>query len=519
VLSSIRKSRWSAQPWTTLRKVVQILALVLFLVFFVGSHAGRISGGLASLPFRLDPLIALSNLLASRAFLAGSALALITLGITLLAGRVWCGWLCPLGTLLDLFSLRRWRQRRWGLPDSLRQIKYVLLLLILFAAIFTNLTLLVLDPLTLLTRTLTVSVWPGLDHVVTSLEAALYQIPFLRPVVSSFDPWVRPSIFPPIPHAYQGAVLFGGIFVALIGLNLLAERFWCRYLCPLGGMLGLLSKGALLRRSVTSECTHCGLCADSCPTGTIDPSTGYKSDPGECTMCMECLYGCQFGSTTFIPQIGVAPRHDYDPDRRKALMAFGAAVAGAALLRVDLAGDRSRPHLLRPPGVIEDEFLSTCIRCGQCIRTCPSGALQPALMEAGIEGMWTPLLVPRMGYCDYSCNACGLSCPVEAIPPLSLEEKRVQMMGKASVDRNRCLAWAEDTPCIVCEEMCPLPEKAIVLEEAEVLDAEGHPILLQRPKVIAERCIGCGICEYKCPVQGEAAIRVFVGGSESGIFG
>ena len=93
------------------------------------------------------------------------------------------------------------------------------------------------------------------------------------------------------------------------------------------------------------------------------------------------------------------------------------------------------------------------------------------MMEAGIEGTWTPLLVPRMGYCDYSCNACGLSCPVEAIPPLSLEEKRVQVMGKASVDRNRCLAWAEDTPCIVCEEMCPLPEKAIVLEEAEIWDS------------------------------------------------
>jgi polyferredoxin len=518
VRSSIRKSQWFAQPWTTLRKTVQILALILFFAFFVGSHAGRITGDLASLPFRLDPLIALTNLLASRTFLAGSALALITLGITLLAGRAWCGWLCPLGTLLDFFSLSRWRQRRWELPDHFRQIKYVLLLLILFAAFFTNLTLLILDPLTLLTRTLTVSVWPAVDKIVTSLEAALYQIPLMRSAVSAFDQWVRPSVFPPIPHAYQGAVLFGVIFIALVGLNLLAERFWCRYLCPLGGMLGLLSKVAILRRKVTLECTQCGLCADACPTGTINPSYDYKSDPGECTMCMDCLYSCQFGSTTFAPQFGVAKWHDYDPDRRKVLATFGAAVAGAALLRVDLAGNRDRPHLLRPPGVLEEALLSTCVRCGQCIRTCPSGALQPALTESGLEGMWTPILVPRMGYCDYSCNACGLSCPVEAIPPLSLEEKRVQVIGKASIDRNRCLAWAEDTPCIVCEEMCPLPEKAIVLEEAEVLDTNGRPILLQRPKVIADRCIGCGICEYKCPIQGEAAIRVFVDGMGTGIF-
>jgi polyferredoxin len=518
VRSSSRKPGWFNHPWTAIRKVVQILILVLFLIFFVGSHAGRISGSLASIPLRLDPLIALTHMLASREVLAGSSLALISLGITLLAGRAWCGWLCPLGTLLDLFSLRRWRQRKWNPPESLRQIKYVLLLLILFAALFTNLTLLILDPLTLLTRTLTVSVWPVLDRLVTALETALYQVPFLRTTISTFDQWVRPGLFSQILHPYQGAFLFSAIFLVLLGLNLLAERFWCRYLCPLGGMLGLLSKVAILRREVSAECTSCDLCTESCPTGTIDPSNGYQSDPGECTMCMECLYGCQFGSTTFSPHYGIAQWQEYDPKRRQALMTFGAAAAGAALLKVDFAGDRHRPHLLRPPGVIEEELLSTCVRCGQCIRTCPSGALQPALTEAGIEGMWTPVLVPRMGYCDYSCNACGLSCPVQAIPPLNLEQKRVQVMGKASVDRNRCLAWAEDTPCIVCEEMCPLPEKAIVLEEVEVLDALDRRIFLQRPKVVADRCIGCGICEFKCPVQGEAAIRVYVGGAGPGIY-
>jgi MauM/NapG family ferredoxin protein len=518
VRNSTGKPGRFARPWITIRKVVQVLALSFFLVLFIGSHAGRISEPFASLPLRLDPLITLSNLLANRTFLVGSALALITLGMTLLAGRAWCGWLCPLGTLLEFFSLRRWRQHRWELPDSLRQIKYILLLIILFAALFTNLTLLVLDPLTLLTRTLTVSIWPALDHIVTSVEAALYQVPFLRPAISTIDPWLRPGLFPQIFHAYQGAILFIGIFTALVGLNLLAERFWCRCLCPLGGMLGLLSKIAILRREVSPECTQCDLCADPCPTGTIDPSNGYKSDPGECTMCMECLYGCPFESTTFVPQFGIDPWYDYDPDRRKVLMTFGAAVAGAALLSVDSAGDLDRPYLLRPPGVKEDELLSTCVRCGECIRTCPSGALQPALMEAGLEGFWTPLLIPRMGYCDYSCNACGLNCPVEAIPPLSLEHKRVQVMGKASVDHNRCLAWAEDTPCIVCEEMCPLPEKAIVLEEVEIQDVNGRSILLQRPRVILDRCIGCGICEYKCPVQGEAAIRVFIDGTGSGTF-
>jgi MauM/NapG family ferredoxin protein len=510
VPSSKRKPGWRTRPWITLRKMVQILALLGFLVLFVGAHAGRIRGSIANLPLRLDPLAVFSSFLASRQFLTGSALALITILLTLLAGRVWCGWLCPMGTLLDLFSFNRWRQNKLEVPRRLQQVKYILLLLILFAALFTNLTLLILDPLTLLTRTMTVSVWPALDKIFTSTEAALYRLPALRSAVSVFDQWIRPELLPQLPNAYRGAALFAGIFIVLVALNIMAERFWCRYLCPLGAMLGLFSKAAILRRAVNSDCVGCEICPSSCPTGTIDPAEHFTSDPGECTMCLECLYSCPQDATSFTPTFGLAGWNTYDPSRRDVVMTLGAAVAGAALLKVDLAAESDRPHLLRPPGVVEETLLSTCVRCGQCIRACPTGGLQPALTEAGLEGLWTPMLVPRLGYCDYSCNACGMSCPVGAIPALSLEEKHGQVLGQATIDHNRCLAWSENTPCIVCEEMCPLPEKAIVLEEAEVVGINGETSLIQRPKVLSDRCVGCGICEYKCPVEGEAAIRVYV---------
>lgn len=156
--------------------------------------------------------------------------------------------------------------------------------------------------------------------------------------------------------------------------------------------------------------------------------------------------------------------------------------------------------------------MSACVRCGQCVRVCPTGGLHPALTRAGIEGLWTPVLIPRLGYCDYSCNACGESCPVNAIPTLSLEEKRVQVIGQAIIDQDRCIPWAEEQDCIVCEEMCPLPEKAIVLETVEVNRVNGDIVTVQRPEVLEDQCIGCGICEYKCPVEGEAAIRVHVPG-------
>ena len=142
------------------------------------------------------------------------------------------------------------------------------------------------------------------------------------------------------------------------------------------------------------------------------------------------------------------------------------------------------------------------------MKVCPTSGLQPALWQAGPEGLWTPVLVPRTGYCDYSCHSCGQVCPTGAIPPLTLDEKRVAVIGVAAVDRDRCLPWAQATPCIICEEMCPVPEKAIELEEAQVADAVGQPLVVQRPHVVAERCIGCGICEFKCPVDGAAAIRV-----------
>ena len=115
----------------------------------------------------------------------------------------------------------------------------------------------------------------------------------------------------------------------------------------------------------------------------------------------------------------------------------------------------------------------------------------------------------RLGYCSFSCNACGQVCPTGAIPPLSLEEKRQAVIGLAYIDENRCIPWADANDCIVCEEMCPVPQKAIRLEEQEVLNGRGESVTVQRPRVIRDLCIGCGICETKCPLIGPAAIRVY----------
>jgi ferredoxin len=146
------------------------------------------------------------------------------------------------------------------------------------------------------------------------------------------------------------------------------------------------------------------------------------------------------------------------------------------------------------------------------VRVCPTQGLQPSLFEGGVQNLLTPRLVPRLGYCSFPCNACGQVCPTGAIPPLALEDKQQTSIGLARVDRDRCLPWAYATPCIVCEEACPVADKAIKLEEAEGVDLQGEPVLLQRPYVVRELCIGCGVCEYQCPQGGEAAVRVYAPG-------
>jgi polyferredoxin len=458
---------------------------------------------------RLDPLAVLAHLLASRTLLIGSALALLTVGLTLALGRAWCGWLCPLGTTLDLFPLRQWRDKHKGPANTWRAAKYLVLLAIVAAALLGNLTLMIFDPLTILFRTLSVSLWPAVDQVITMGETALYHTTGLQAAVSTFDGLVRPGVLPPDPAFYRLAALYAAVFLGVILLNLFAPRFWCRYLCPLGGLLGLFSRIAIVRREVNADCRECVVCARVCPTGTIQPERNYASDPGECTMCMECVSACPHSAAKFPVHLSPAGWQAYDPGRRQALAALGATIAGVGLLASDMAASRDHPHLVRPPGARENGLLSKCIRCSECIRACPTSVLQPALVEAGIEGLWTPVLLPRLGYCDYSCNACGQVCPVQAIPPLSLEDKRAQVIGQAYINQDRCIPWADNQDCIVCEEMCPVPDKAIKLEQSEVLTVDGERVTVQRPHVIRERCIGCGICEYKCPLNGEAAIRVY----------
>jgi polyferredoxin len=501
--------------WQRLRKLAQIIGLGLFLYLFTQSVYLTQSAPLSDLFYRLDPLAAASAMLAGRVFIPTLALAIVTVVLTLVFGRVWCGWFCPLGTVLEWSSPanKKITSTKHEPASVWRKIKYLLLLAILVLAFLGNQTLLFLDPNTILTRSLAGAIWPALRYGISGLENFLYQFKFLWPILDAIHTALIVPLFHNTQSAFVAALPIFLFFLGLIALNWSAEHFWCRYLCPLGGLLGWLSRFSLLRREVHQPCKQCGLCSIKCPTGTIDPADGFRSDPAECIVCTNCVKACSQGDVSFrwqLPEWKLADKHSYDPSRREVLVTMAAAVGGAALAGIEPIARRSPDHLIRPPGATLTDFETLCIRCGECVRVCPTQGLQPSLLEGGWQNLMTPHLVARLGYCVFNCSACIQSCPSGAIPKISLDEKHAAPMGLASINRDRCLPWAYNTPCVVCEEMCPLPDKAVVLEQAVGQDlGQAGNVDLLRPHVIREKCIGCGVCEFHCPVGGEAAIQVY----------
>jgi len=151
------------------------------------------------------------------------------------------------------------------------------------------------------------------------------------------------------------------------------------------------------------------------------------------------------------------------------------------------------------------------------MKVCLKNALYPAAYQAGIEGIYTPLVIPRLGYCEYNCTLCGQVCPTGAIPRLPIEQKRREVIGKAVFDKNHGLPFAKRINCIVCEEHCPISSKAIRSLEVEVVGLDGTRRKVKEPYVMEEICNGCGICENVCPLETKAGIEVFAVMSRSPI--
>ncbi len=494
-----------------LRRISQGIFLLLFVFLFLQTESTGSDelGYPAKLFLDFDPLILLTTLLASHSAAKAFWLSIITVILTVILGRVFCGWVCPLGTLHNMVGALKKRDRKER--TNWHRVKYLILIFLLTSSLFRLHLVGILDPISLLIRSLAIGVYPPFNLAVRSFFDTIYELD--PPGLVNLTEWMYSGLKATVlafkQPQFRQSFFIGVIFITILGLNFYEKRFWCRYLCPLGALLGLLSRFSILKRSVSEDCNECGACGGVCP-GHASPDVKEGWRDSECYYCWNCDDICPNNAVHF-GFMGKKTTPAMDLGTRRVFLSSLCGMVAVPLMRsIPGAGSAQlQPKLIRPPGSLaEHEFLRRCVKCGECMKVCTTNGLQPTLLEAGLEGIWSPVLVPRIGYCEYRCTLCGQVCPTGAIERLELEDKKKVRLGLAMVDKNRCLPWSHATPCIVCEEVCPTSKKAIWLEKAEVEDRNGNTLTVQRPRVDLSLCIGCGICETKCPVGGKAAIYV-----------
>jgi MauM/NapG family ferredoxin protein len=457
------------------RWIIQLLFLALFIFLFGMTKYGR-PFGIQNLFFHFDPLVLIIISIAYRTIIAAALLSGFVIIGTLICGRFFCGYICPFGTVLDI--CRRAFSPRTRTDASFKSGKYLILLFLLVSALIGSSFLHFFDPLVILERSLTLLAYP-----VISFFSGLVAL-------------VTTAVF-----VETGIALL--TLIVILTLSTLFSRFWCRSLCPLGGFLAFLSRFSVFKFFFKNECSACGICASVCPTSAIDYEK-RSIDAAECINCLRCLYECPQQTITYAPHISAGK---VDFQRRHFATTVLASIVAVPLVR-SLLHTKLHGRLIRPPGAIpEPDFVNVCIHCGKCMKVCPTNGLQPCVFEAGVNGLWTPRLIPRIGGCEKNCNMCGRVCPTSAIRKLPLEEKTYAKMGTAVIDRSRCIAWEQDKVCLICDEACPY-------NAISSLNETVRDVTLLRPFVDERICTGCGLCEARCPIEGPAAIEVFSIGEE-----
>lgn len=493
------------------RRLSQLFFFFLFVFLFLQARFPYNVWLPSDLFLHFSPLVAISTFLSTWSLELKMSIALVLLLISLLFGRFFCGWLCPLGTLIDFSDKIFFRKKNSSSLGKLRSLKFTLLIALLITALFSVPLVWLFDPIVILFRAFTVVFYPVFAYVLFGFFNAAFQVGVFEDQVYSLYDFAQKTVLPidqpPLVHALP--ILF--LFLALFILGFFGRRFWCRSLCPLGALFGVFSRFRVFTRIVDESCTSCGLCAKHCRMQAI-ASDFTTTNPVECIECGQCVAECPAHSISYRFRLPKAkPQSSFDLSRRRFIAASIAGLSSVAVVKLAQAKSTNSGTVIRPPGSIDENmFFEKCIRCQACTRICAStgGCLQPSLWEAGVDGMWSPIVMPNLGYCEYNCTLCGEICPTGAIQKIPLDKKQRLKIGSAFFDKQACIPWRDNTDCLVCEEHCPVPDKAIKFDEKSVQLDTDETRVVKFPFVIQELCIGCGICEAKCPVANKPGIYV-----------
>ena len=456
--------------------------------------------------------------------LSGAAVSAVILWVllllTLLFGRVYCSFVCPLGILQDIvFRIRRWLAPKRFLKFSrpVPWVRYGVLALLAACCVtgLAGLSLNWLDPYSIFGRIMYVLAWP----------AAIWSNNLLAADSSSAD-LVQMDYF---PAAFPVLLASAGMLGLVAVMSAWKGRLYCNTVCPVGTFLGLLSRISLFRLGFDpASCKKCGKCVKSCKAQCLNLKE-YKIDSSRCVACYDCVRSCSEGGIRYrwftrvrqqipaqkkkvppasAPSSSAAVPSIAGSSRRQFLEATAAGLAAAALsgCRGDAARKLDPTQCVLPPGAGSlERFLDICTGCQMCVANCPTHVLQPSYLQLGLKGFMKPRMDFATKYCLYDCHRCAEVCPTGAIRrmPVTAERdtegitKDTTRIAVARFYVCRCLVAREDMDCGACTEHCPT--KALYTVPYIGRDGQEHRL----PRLDPSLCIGCGACEHACPVTVE----------------
>lgn len=446
------------------------------------------------------------------AVLAGNFLVVaIVLLVTLFFGRFYCSIMCPLGVMQDGFNFvaRKVKHNRFHFVEELPWLRYgILLIFIVLLVVGLNGIAILIAPYSAYGRIATNLLQPvylWINNLLAGIAERHDSYAFY-----SVDVWLKSGVS--LVVAIATLVLVG--FLALR-----RGRTWCSTVCPVGSVLGLVSRFSLFRPVIDADkCKNCHKCEKNCKASCIDIEN-HRIDYSRCVACMDCLDECKFGALEYSNtrfrlnptkfSVAADPATAVDGSRRK-FMATTAAVAVAATVKaqekhvegglaaVEEKRVPKRDVPLKPAGAISlKNFESRCTGCQLCVSECPNGVLRPS---GKLESLLQPEMSFERGFCRPECTRCSEVCPAGAIRPISREEKTDIHIGYAVVVQDNCLAWRDGISCGNCARHCPA--------EAITMVAVNGSTTLLGPAVNTDKCLGCGACEFLCPSRPFSAIYV-----------
>ena len=424
--------------------------------------------------------------------------------LTFVFGRVYCSSICPMGIFQDIvawLSKKVKRKKRYTYSPGKTILRWTTLLLVLVAFLF-GFTFLVglLDP------------YGAYGRIATHLFRPVYLAGnnLLESIFTQFNNY---TFFRVGIYSLSVFSTFIALFT-LVGVGLLAwrnGRTYCNTLCPVGTVLGFISRYSLFKVQFDNEkCNSCGLCAMKCKASCID-SKKLIVDYSRCINCFNCVEACKRDAmhykTIWSKKASVkeAIVVDVNQSKRRFLSStFTTGMAATSLLAQTTTGfslkrELKRQQPIAPPGVQNiDRLLQKCISCHLCVTKCPSHVIKPALFEYGLGGIMQPKLYFDHGFCSYDCTVCGDVCPTGAILPLTKDEKHHTQMGQVNFIIENCIVYYDETSCGACSEHCPTQAVSMV----------PYKGALTIPHIEPSICVGCGGCEYVCPAVPFKAIYV-----------